>query len=104
MDLTHRFKDVAALENVLYPNLEINGIYPVVKVQALYSKFWPHIIVVYNFDTKRIKTSILMNAFYSYAFTWTDIVDINRKPKKYCLIYRKKNCAENNYYFQIKKL
>jgi hypothetical protein len=41
MDLTQRFKDVAEIENVLYPHLQINRIYPVTKVQLVSPQIVP---------------------------------------------------------------
>jgi hypothetical protein len=63
MDLTTRFRDVAILETILYPHLETNILYPIVRVQALYSSGWPQIIVP--------------NPLYSFACTPCVVADLN---------------------------
>jgi hypothetical protein len=102
MDLTQRFKDVAEIKNILYPHLEINKIYPITKAKLISLQFSPQIILLFILDNGR-ESVIIMNPVYSFAFTQNDINDIISNPTLYILTYRKKDCADHNY-FEIETL
>jgi hypothetical protein len=76
IDLTHRFKDVEALENVLYPHLKIKRMYPIIKVRVVPSNFSTQTILLFLLDNGR-ESVILMNSANSFAFTHDDIKHIN---------------------------
>jgi hypothetical protein len=90
MDLTQRIKDVAAIENILYPTLETNRVYPIRKVQLVYLQ----IILINIFDIG-IGIGGLLNNSYSFAFSEDYIDDINSPSELYMLMYKKK-CANHN--------
>jgi hypothetical protein len=85
MDLTQRFKDVAAIKNILYPTLETNRIYPIRKVQLVYHQ----IILLFIFDIG-IESVVVLNNSYSFALTEDDIDYINYPSEFYPLMYKKK--------------
>jgi hypothetical protein len=48
MDLTQRFKDIAAIENILYPTLEMNRAYSIRQVQLVFDKGIDSVVVMKN--------------------------------------------------------
>jgi hypothetical protein len=46
MDLTHRFTDIAAIENILYPTLGMNRIYSIRKATSFSSNRFTFLFLI----------------------------------------------------------